>query len=73
MFGKLGLVFIQVQTLRVPGLVTMGPTRSGDSDRKKPREKLHTGMAYGKRGPPLSSKDSNLKCFETDCKHDYKV
>ena len=48
----------------------MGPVRSRDSARSKPRGKLHPGMANGKGGPPLSSKDLNLKCFETDFKHD---
>ena len=48
-----------VQTLLIPGLVTMGPIRSGDSARRKPRGKLHPGMANGKGGPPLSKTDSN--------------
>ena len=38
----------------------MGPIRSGDSARRKPRGKLHPGMANGKGGPPLSKTDSNL-------------
>ena len=60
MLVKLGLVYLSVQTLLVPGLFTMGPTRSGDSARRKPRGKLHPGMANGKGGPSLSIKDSNL-------------
>ena len=38
----------------------MGPVRSRDSARSKPRGKLHPGMANGKGGPPLSRTDSNL-------------
>ena len=48
MFGKLGLVFILVQTLLVPGLVTMGPKRFGDCGRRKPMEKLNPGMVNDK-------------------------
>ena len=38
----------------------MGPIRSGDSARRKPRGKLHPGMANGKGGPPLSKKQIQI-------------
>ena len=48
MFGKLGLVILLlVQTQLVPGLVTMGPKKTGDSARREPRGKFHPGMADG--------------------------
>ena len=38
----------------------MGPVRSRDSARSKPRGKIHPGMADGEGGPPLSRTDSIL-------------
>ena len=38
----------------------MGPVRSRDSARSKPRGKVHPGMADGEGGPPLSRTDSIL-------------
>ena len=56
MFGKLGLaILLLVQTVLVPGLVTMGPRRPGDSARRKLRGKYHPGMADGQGGPPPTS------------------
>ena len=42
----------------------MGPVRSRDSARSKPRGKIHPGMADGEGGPPLSRTDSILGLFE---------